>query len=65
LFAALKVYEFDLEIFLRMWRYVYFRGISIGAALRAASHPGTMESVSSQKYEPSSVWGYVEVLTGL
>jgi allantoate deiminase len=37
------------------------RGISIGAALRAASHPGTMESVSSQKYEPSSVWGYVEL----
>lgn len=37
------------------------RGISIGAALRAASHEGTVESVSSMKYEPSSVWGYVEV----
>ncbi|KAG0589288.1 hypothetical protein M758_1G008900 [Ceratodon purpureus] len=37
------------------------RGISIGAALRAASHEGTVESVSSMKYEPSSVWGYVEL----
>jgi len=37
------------------------RGISIGAALRAASHRGTMESVSSIGYKPSAVWGYVEL----
>ncbi|XP_024392183.1 allantoate deiminase 2 [Physcomitrium patens] len=37
------------------------RGISIGAALRAASHLGTTESVSSLKYNPASVWGYVEL----
>lgn len=37
------------------------RGISIGAALRAAAQRGTMESVSSMKYDPASVWGYVEL----
>jgi allantoate deiminase len=37
------------------------RGISIGAALRAASHLGTLESLSTMKYEPTSVWGYVEL----
>jgi len=47
-----------------MYSSAYFRGISIGAALRAASYRGTMESVSSLKYEASSVWGYVEVLAG-
>jgi allantoate deiminase len=38
-----------------------FRGISVGAALRAASHEGSMESVAALKYNPASVWGYVEV----
>ena len=50
---------------LRLCCFVCFRGISIGAALRAASHAGTVEAVSSMKYEPSSVWGYVEVSFGL
>lgn len=39
----------------------HFRGISVGAALKAASHEGSMESVAALKYKPDSVWGYVEV----
>jgi len=39
----------------------YYRGITVGAALRSASFEGTVESVDKLKYDPASVWGYVEV----
>ncbi|KAH9536366.1 hypothetical protein CY35_17G104100 [Sphagnum magellanicum] len=37
------------------------RGITVGAALQSASFEGTVESVDKLKYDPASVWGYVEV----
>ncbi len=39
----------------------YYRGITVGSALRSASFEGTVESVDKLKYDPASVWGYVEV----
>jgi len=39
----------------------YYRGITVGAALQSASFEGTVESVEKLKYDPASVWGYVEV----
>jgi hypothetical protein len=39
----------------------YYRGITVGAALQSASFEGTVESVDKLKYDPASVWGYVEV----
>ncbi|BBN02124.1 allantoate deiminase [Marchantia polymorpha subsp. ruderalis] len=37
------------------------RGVTVSAALQKLSFPGTKESLFNLKYEPESVWGYVEV----
>eukprot|EP00250_Pteridium_aquilinum_P013077 c21115_g1_i1 orf=285-1769(-) len=36
-------------------------GITLEAALKTTSFPGTAESISNLKYDTASVWGYVEV----
>ncbi|KAL2643548.1 hypothetical protein R1flu_011135 [Riccia fluitans] len=37
------------------------RGVTVQQALQKLSFPGTKESIVHLKYEPESVWGYVEV----
>ncbi|KAL3696793.1 hypothetical protein R1sor_010869 [Riccia sorocarpa] len=37
------------------------RGTTVQQALEKLSFPGTVESLNNLKYEPESVWGYVEV----